>query len=655
MGVRLARVAWCALNDAHLPATMRGFDLNGECAGVSHHDDWQDQVTGAPLWSQKIKVYPWVVFSVVTLRIQPVVNVDHVWAAEVLSNEVHGDQRVITVELGHKSQDDFTFSMDGTGGPIRHTTFSCNTARSATSDCGLQPQLSILNNYNGVISPKIYLETWQIGAMVDLTFQSTLTIGQTWGAEFVGALDEEDPENSPTSGYAVRFRLLPISRGLPPERKSSFGFEASPPFHVMPTITCSLRQKLPPPPPPSPPNPSPPPPERKLLDENECFLGGRMAFLKPPSVAGVPWRVDVTLVKWQPDVLLTLNFVGDTHSLEQHPLQIESTAPSEAIWQDAATKHSVTYRLRPMESDPGSLQIVAYGMITGLGQVTCCCAPPPPPPPRSPPPPTPRMPALPHPQPPAPPPFSHMINTQIAGDQMMTPTAAGPIADQASVKGSASDVTQSVWMIVLALLLFGMYGRRAISRLQAYLRSVKIGRDIRKRFGPKGFGIAATEDCGDEATYSFAKDNDSAGPAVTGSNGDLQGRRGSDAAHLEVGWRGHSSGTVDTRSGDGDGSCRLQLCLPGGGCEEALLDLKDAETMRDVQQLVLNEWAQAGGDRGESLVMEYIGQSGQRVKVSKTTTLGDLKASNSCYLTPKRCYVAPSRAAGLRPADRTMD
>ena len=24
---------------------LRGFDLNGACAGVAHHDDWEDEVT----------------------------------------------------------------------------------------------------------------------------------------------------------------------------------------------------------------------------------------------------------------------------------------------------------------------------------------------------------------------------------------------------------------------------------------------------------------------------------------------------------------------------------------------------------------------------------------------------------------------------------
>lgn len=30
---------------------MRGVDLNGECAAVTHHDDWEDEVTGMVRWS----------------------------------------------------------------------------------------------------------------------------------------------------------------------------------------------------------------------------------------------------------------------------------------------------------------------------------------------------------------------------------------------------------------------------------------------------------------------------------------------------------------------------------------------------------------------------------------------------------------------------
>ena len=87
-----------------------------------------------------------------------------------------------------------------------------------------------------------------------------------------------------------------------------------------------MKHALPPPPPPSPPSPQPPPPERKLISNYECFLGGRMQFVKPPSSVGIPWRFDVLLEDWVPDVLLTLNFIGDSYQLKGHPLQIESVS-----------------------------------------------------------------------------------------------------------------------------------------------------------------------------------------------------------------------------------------------------------------------------------------------------------------------------------------
>ena len=69
-------------------------NLDFACAkNHKDHDDWEDQTTGAPLWSQKIKVFPWQVFAVVTIRFRPPVSVDHLWAATLLSNDVDGDDR----------------------------------------------------------------------------------------------------------------------------------------------------------------------------------------------------------------------------------------------------------------------------------------------------------------------------------------------------------------------------------------------------------------------------------------------------------------------------------------------------------------------------------------------------------------------------------
>ena len=541
---------------------------------------------------------------------RPAVDVVHLWAATQLSNEVEGEERVVTVELGHKSQDDFTFAIDGTGGPIKHASLSCSNTEVKPSDCGLQPAFTILNNYNGVISPKVYLETWQVGATVELTFKEPLSIGQIWGAEQVGADDEEDAD---VEGHKYAFRLMTLSRGLPPERKSSFGFEASPPFHELPTIGCTLRQRLPPPPPPSPPSPSPPPPERKLVDESECFLGGRMIFIKPPSQVGVPWRIDVTLVKWMPDVLLTLNFVGDTHALEGHPLQIDSVTPAELVWQDAATKHSVTYRLRPVEGeDPSGIHIVAYGSIDGLGQVTCCCAPPPPPPPL-PPPPAPfseSPPPSPLPMLPPPPPFDHLTDIKITGSQMQQRDQTN---DHAQPTSSVGGVTQNVWLAVATFIFLWVYGRKLLKRLQEYLRFNRLKRDVHRRFG--GGGGCDPSGAGD----------------ASGVAADL-GDEGAEEEEAATVWGGKK------KSGRARTAPALMLCLhlADGTTQETQVDLSAMKSMKEVQATVLQEWMQAGGDRRESLMMEYEDAGGETIKVTKTTDLVALKAATVLNLLPKR-------------------
>ena len=54
----------------------------------------------------KIKVFPWNTFGGQEVKAPPV-SVDHLWAATILRNQVEQDEQVITVELGHKPQDDF--------------------------------------------------------------------------------------------------------------------------------------------------------------------------------------------------------------------------------------------------------------------------------------------------------------------------------------------------------------------------------------------------------------------------------------------------------------------------------------------------------------------------------------------------------------------
>ena len=83
-----------------------------------------------PAWDYRIKAFPWRLFEIVTIRFQPAtIMVQDVWAATMLNNviEGHGEDtwRVVTVELAHKSQDDFTFAISGTQGPPKRTALSC--------------------------------------------------------------------------------------------------------------------------------------------------------------------------------------------------------------------------------------------------------------------------------------------------------------------------------------------------------------------------------------------------------------------------------------------------------------------------------------------------------------------------------------------------
>ncbi|KAL1525128.1 hypothetical protein AB1Y20_020000 [Prymnesium parvum] len=263
--------------------------MNGHCAVVAHHDNWEDEATGQSQWDYKIKVDPWIVFAHITVQLRPPVDVLNVWAASKISEKIvgHGAEAVkeLIVELGHKSQDDFTFDISGIG-TVKHAELSCEGTEIEESTCGLEPTFSVLNNYDGIISPRIHMETWQVGAIIDMQFDVRLTVGSVWGAEVV----DDDKDKSNKHGQTVSFRLLPMARGIPPDRKSAFGFEATPPFHSVPSIDCTLRKELPPPPPPSPPWPKPPPPLRVLIDPRECFLQGRMNFVKPPSQVGMPWR-----------------------------------------------------------------------------------------------------------------------------------------------------------------------------------------------------------------------------------------------------------------------------------------------------------------------------------------------------------------------------
>ena len=350
-----------------------------------------------------------------------------------------------------------------------------------------------------------------------------------------------------------------------------------------------------------------------------------MSFVKPPSQVGIPWRVDVTLNTWMPDVLLTLDFSGDAHTLEGHPLQIDSVSPAGAVWQDSTTKHSVTYRLRPVPDgdDPGVLHIIEYGGVAALGQIACCCAPPPPP---SPPPPSPAPlvyfpPPSPLPRPPPPPPFAHLGDTAVVGGRdtlLMHHTTKGQ-------QSSAGSVTDVVMFSVIGILLLYVYGRKSLNRLREYLRFVKLKRDVHQRFNLGGFAPDGPED-----------DDEQQGSSHQPCEADHAVEEG-----LIMG--GKKSSTVDRLT--------LHMQLADGIWREAALDLSSVSSMREVQAMVLEHWAAAGGDRRESLMMEYSDPSGRTEKVTKSTSVSILRTAASLSLIPKRCHkrAAPHRAEEREP------
>ena len=332
---------------------------------------------------------------------------------------------------------------------------------------------------------------------------------------------------------------------------------------------------------------------------------------------GIPWRIDVTLVKWVPDVLLTLNFVGaSAHELEGHPLQIDSVDPPDAVWEDAKTKHSVTYRLRSViGDDPGALHIVAFGKVTGLGQVTCCCAPPPPPPPPgSDPPPLPPPPSPP-PRPPPPPPFDHIANVQIAGSLWAKPPP--PLLEIEAGASSVGDSTQVTFMSVIGVMLLYFYGTKWFRQLREHWRFTRMKEDVRKRYGGADTGERVADD--DPAGGSGETD------ALESSWG------GKQAGGLEAGWGGKQPRTASAEAGP-----TLCMQLANGRSHEMPLNLSNVKTMRALQALVLHEWVAAGGDRRESLMMECTDESGATVKVSKATDIAILKDAATLHLLPKR-------------------
>ena len=121
--------------------------------------------------------------------------VEHVWAADVLEikqiggrlgNVGHHGVRVL-VELGSTPQDDQQLDIDGTGTPsIAPTVNLCRHLDGpSTFNCALGASFTELNNYQGTLSAKVGIATWQQDARVTLEFDQPVSVGEVWGAQLV--------------------------------------------------------------------------------------------------------------------------------------------------------------------------------------------------------------------------------------------------------------------------------------------------------------------------------------------------------------------------------------------------------------------------------------------------------------------------------------
>ena len=97
------------------------------------------------------------------------------------------------------------------------------------------------------------------------------------------------------------------------------------------------------------------------------------------------------------------------------------------------------------------------------------------------------------------------------------------------------------------------------------------------------------------------------------------------------------------------------LCLefPNGSIQEVSIELDAARSMQDVQRIVMGEWALAGGDRSQGLMMQYLKADGEFANVTRSVQVDTLKKAGAFRLRPKTKAgksAAPAAAVARRGA-----
>lgn len=581
---------------------LHAFELEeGECAGIARKSEWGKEEEEE--WDYHVKVDHWLTFGHVTMHIHPsTVEVKTVWAANFATNIVSNGARVVTVELTQDWQEDYTFDMAGTG-KVESISFTCSRMQPPITDCLLEPKFTVINNFMNVMTVQIPL-TWQVGATVDITFQTEVEITDEWNAERV--IDEDHPEGVLPAWKQATFRLMYQARNVPKERRNSFGFNVKPALHDMPNMKCTLIGNLSPPPPPSLPEPSPPPPEIRPVDEQECYLGVSVLFGKPPvpDALGVSWELDLSIESWLPGTLVTIDFLGESWKLKAHPLMVESVDPPDSLVFVTKTHHSVSYSLAGHY--PGSkILIIAYGLIEGVGRITCCCAPPPPPPPFRPPSPRPRAPPSPRPQPPPPPPYEHDEEGLIQGRDSDEVESA--LEMKAEAKMSVRFVTMVSGMAFAFLIGTGVAGQTLYKRWSVMRK--------KKRLAQKMQELAALRKGG--------------------------GMRPVPVDEVD------KEGLLD----NSEVQTKMLIQLPDGERRKAKIDFDGIESIGALQKMVVRKWVEVGGSRHDSLMLRYEDAVGDLVSVSRSTPFSTITRSPTLQLLAKtESSRSSSKKGGGHPA-----
>ena len=180
-------------------------------------------------------------------------------------------------------------------------------------------------------------------------------------------------------------------------------------------------------------------------------------------------------------------------------------------------------------------------------------------------------------------------------------------------KSSASDVTQTVWIIVLVVMALYFYGNKSIKQLRDYLLYRRLKRSVA--------GYKARPESPEQVEHLCD---------ATCASGEQHGLERMEGGSMRL-----PGGALTT----------LTMTMPNGNKIKVKVDLETIETMRELQTAALECWTQAGGDRRENLMMEHVDAHGRATKVSKVTTLSMLRKARSLSLLPKRCRNTPSSSA----------